>query len=260
MGKSNFRNSYLRKGGMALALCGSLLLAGCQSELYSDLPERDVNEMISVLAANGIAATRTDDGKGKFGLTVDRSDFSNAIATLSEKGLPRESYNTLGKVFNSDKLVSTPNEERIRFMHALGEELSNSISRINGVVSARVHIFVPKSSPFEKVKTSPRASVFIYQEQGVDLKPKVPTIKNLIVNSLDDLEYAYVEVALFEDATSKTTNTAATRKAGFDMWEILLIMILGSVVWAGWRFAGKNKPATSTQNIRQIPGQNDRGA
>ena len=190
--------SFSRKAGLGIALAATLFLAGCKSELYSNLQEREVNEMISVLAVNGIEASRTTDGKGTFGLSVSRSEFSTAIAMLSEKGLPRQNFGSLGKVFNSEKLVSTPFEERARFMHALNEELSNSISRINGVVSARVHLMVPEASPFEKTKSPPRASVFIYQEKGYDLRPQIPTIKNLIVNSLDNLEYAFVEVALFD--------------------------------------------------------------
>ena len=252
--KHNFQgsSSLLRKGCIALAVSSALFLAGCQSELYSKLPEREVNEMISVLAANGITATRTDDGKGGYGLTVDRSEFSQAIATLSDKGLPRENFGSLGKVFNSDKLVSTPFEERARFMHALNEELSNSISRINGVASARVHIMVPEASPFEKTKTPPRASVFIYQEPEVDLRQQVPTIKNLIVNSLDNLDYANVEIALFESATTGMAKTSITKMASSGLWNILLIGALGLFAWFGFRYAARNTRGTSTSSKPRV--------
>lgn len=226
-----------------LFLLCALVLAGCQAELYSNLPEREVNEMISVLSSHGIEASRTADGKGKFGLTVDRADFSNAIARLSEKGLPREDFGSLGKVFNSEKLVSTPFEERARFMHALNQELSDSITRINGVVSARVHLMVPEASPFDKDRTPPRASVFIYQEMGADLRPALPTIKNLITNSLENLEYANVEVALFDDNTgiaqSGYTNPGTSFMSFF--WNIGLIVLLGALAWFGLTYATSDK-------------------
>ncbi len=231
---------------MSIVLAAALFLVGCQSELYSNLKERDVNEMISVLAVNGIQANRTTDGKGTFGLTVDRSDFSLAISKLSEKGLPREQFGSLGKIFNSEKLVSTPFEERARFMHALNEELSNSISRINGVVSARVHLMVPEDSPFEQNKTPPRASVFIYQQGGQDLRQQIPTIKNLIVNSLDNLEYSNVEVALFEDntaATATSSNHTISSINNNGLWNVFLLVLLGAVAWYGFNFtsAASNK-------------------
>ncbi len=255
--KMRANNTFKKRASLGVVLAATLFLAGCQSELYSSLQEREANEMISVLAVNGIEASRTSDGKGNFTISVDRGDFSLAIAKLSEKGLPREQFGSLGKIFSSEKLVSTPFEERARFMHALNEELSNSISRINGVVSARVHLMVPEDNPFEDNKTPPRASVFIYQEAGQDLRPQIPTIKNLIVNSLDNLEYSFVEVALFEDNTSATATTSRRSVASFGSgaWNIFLLALLGAVAWYGFRLSNnstkqknRQKPVTSKSN------------
>jgi len=255
MKKMENNKPFKRYASLSLVLATAFFLSACKSELYSNLQEREVNEMISVLAVNGIEASRTSDGKGSFGISVDRGDFSLAIAKLSEKGLPREQFGSLGKVFNSEKLVSTPFEERARFMHALNEELSNSISRINGVVSARVHLMVPEDSPFEKNKTPPRASVFIYQEAGKDLRPQIPTIKNLIVNSLDNLEYSYVEVALFEDNTSATATRSNHSIASFgsSLWNIFLLVLLGAIAWFGFKMTAGSDNAKRRSRIIKSP-------
>jgi len=232
---------------------GALLLAaGCQSELYSNLGEREANEMIAVLSAGGIDASRTDDGKGSFGISVPRSEFSAAIGALSEKGLPRENFGSLGNVFSSEKLVSTPFEERARFMHALNQELSDSITRIDGVVSARVHLMVPESSPFDKKRTPPRASVFIYQEKGVELRTQMPVIKNLIVNSLENLEYANVEVALFDDnsAPEISSYAKASSLGVSSFWNIALIAILGFIAWFGLIRSGGNQK--NPKQVKQV--------
>lgn len=258
MNKMRANKPIKKYANLGIVMAAALFLAGCQSELYSNLQEREVNEMISVLAVNGIEASRSSDGKGNFSISVDRGDFSIAIAKLSEKGLPREQFGSLGKIFSSEKLVSTPFEERARFMHALNEELSNSITRINGVVSARVHLMVPEDNPFVDSKTPPRASVFIYQEAGQDLRSQIPTIKNLIVNSLDNLEYSFVEVALFEDNTSATATTTKRSLSSFGSgaWNIFLLALLGVIAWYGFKLSNtsssKNKRIQKTITPKNV--------
>ncbi len=202
-----------RAARLAPVLALALFLAGCQSELYSNLPERDIKEMVMVLKRIGIEATTTPGKDGKYSIEVDRSQLSAAIAELSRNGLPRKQYGSLGDIFAGDKLVSTPFEERARFMYALNEELADSLTRISGITSARVHIMLPESSPFDKGKAKPRASIFIYKAQGADLSELVPTVKNLVVNSMDGLEYENVEVAMFDAALSATAAPAFSASA-----------------------------------------------
>ncbi|MEL7428648.1 MAG: hypothetical protein AAFN43_01490, partial [Pseudomonadota bacterium] len=115
----------------------------------------------------------------------------------------------------------------------LNQELSDSISRIDGVVSARVHLMVPETSPFEKNRTPPRASVFIYQEKGVQLREQLPVIKNLIVNSLENLEYANVEVALFDDDSVPQSKpfSGVGNLGSSTLWSLALIILLGGLAW-----------------------------
>lgn len=227
-------NGILRSLKLALVIAAAVVLAGCQSELYSNLSERQANQMVRVLSDAGITANRSGS-EGRFSVHVDRSEFSRAISELSAKGLPRKDFGSLGQLFSSDKLVSTPFEERARFMHALNEELSDSISRISGVVSARVHLMVPESSPFEKVRIKPRASVFIYKPDDVDLSGLIPTVKNLVVNSVDNLEYENVEVALFSSSSAPATGPASYFRAGL-LIDLLILAILGALVLFGIRF------------------------
>ncbi len=203
-----------------------LLLSACKADLYSQLDERQVNEMVALLHTNGIESERAKDEKGTFTLEVERSEFSKAITILSSQGLPRKSYQSLGEVFKSDKMVSTPFEERARFMFALNQELSQSISQIAGVVSARVHVTVPQKTPFEKHAKTARASVFIYHAPGSDIKKSVPVIKNLITRSVDGLMYEDVTVALFLARGSdqkKMTFVTANSSSFFSTFFFILI-------------------------------------
>ena len=228
-----------------------LLLTACKSELYSQLDERQINEMVALLNANGIEADRVKGEKGTFSLEVDRSEFSKSITILSSQGLPRKTYQSLGEVFKSDKMVSTPFEERARFMYALNQELSQSISQINGVVSARVHITVPQKTPFEKTVKTARASVFIYHAPGADIKKNVPVIKNLITRSVDGLMYEDVTVALFlaQGTDQKKMQLVGASSSGF-LSTFFFIFICGIIFYSVRAFLNKRR---KTQTVSPSP-------
>ena len=181
-----------------LALASSL--AGCKSELYSALQEREANEIIATLATAGISATRDGSKEGAYAVQVDGGSIADATRILTAKGLPRAKFESLGKVFQSGSMVATPLEERARFMYAIDQELSHSISQIAGVASARVHVMLPEQSPLDSKKDRPRASVFIYVNPGADIRSEISTIKTLVMNSVNDLAYEDVAVALFAAA------------------------------------------------------------
>ncbi len=239
-----------------------LMLSACKSELYSQLDERQINEMVALLNTNGIEADRVKGEKGTFSLEVERSDFSKAITILSSQGFPRKSYQSLGEVFKADKMVSTPFEERARFMYALNQELSESISQINGVVSARVHITVPQKTPFEKKVETARASVFIYHTLGADIKKEVPVIKNLITRSVDGLMYEDVTVALFlaRGSDQKKMRFVNASSSGF-MSTFFFIFICGVLFYALRTYINKARIARPASPALPQPavkfGEND---
>jgi type III secretion protein J len=210
----------------AMGLAAMLVLTGCQSELYSDLSERQANDVIRALSEVGIASQRAGGGDGKFSVSVDRSDFGTAVTELSARGLPKQDYSSLGTVFSADKLVSTPFEERARFMHALNEELSHSITKIAGVSSAKVHVMIPESEGFRQKTSRPRAAVFIYASPESQVHDDVPKIKNLIVNSLDGMLYENVEVAIFETASTVQVATRTARSNLLFNSSLLLVLVL----------------------------------
>ena len=63
---------------------------------------------------------------------------------MHNNGFPRGQFTTIGEVFKKSGMVSSPTEDRIRFMYALSQSLSETISQIDGVVTARVHIVLPE--------------------------------------------------------------------------------------------------------------------
>lgn len=174
-----------------------LLLAACKVDLYAGLNERDANDMLAVLLRQGIPAEKGVGAEGTYVLKVEQSRFSEAVEALKMQGFPREPFASIGEVFKKEGLISSPLEERVRFVYALSQELSATLSEIDGVLSARVHIVLPDNALSTGKLTPSSAAVFIRHAADAPLDRLVPQIKMLVTNSIEGLSYDKVSVVLF---------------------------------------------------------------
>ncbi|WP_249734061.1 type III secretion system inner membrane ring lipoprotein SctJ [Bradyrhizobium sp. sGM-13] len=199
---------------LAVVVC---TLAGCQTELYSKLDEREANNMIALLHKYGISAERSFAKDGTSQISVAENQLPQAIELLKANGLPRRTFTNMGEVFKSSGLISSPTEERARFIYALSEELSRTISDIDGVLSARIHVVLPKNDLLRQDATPSSASVFIRHDARAPLKSLLPHVKMLVANSIEGLSYEKVSVVLVPverpaiDVAAPTTVGAATQ-------------------------------------------------
>jgi type III secretion protein J len=232
-------NTLLRRLGLCAAAAAVLLLAGCaKQELYSDLSERQANEMIAVLKGAGIDAEKQVKEGGQFSIATSGSDFAPAIRTLSAQGYPRETYDSMGKVFKREGFVSTPLEERARLLYSMSQEIANTLTNIDGVVTARVHLSLPEKNPLADKPQPASAAVFIKYRPDRDLSSQVTQIKALVVNSIEGLSYDNVTVALFPaetipDAPKVAPAAASTPVPGVSLSAPLLAGTAGGVLALG---------------------------
>lgn len=220
------------------ALAGLLLLGACQSELYSNITEREANEMLVLLLADGIDARKVNAGDGTFSLTVGEHSVQRALALLNANGLPRSDRASIGQVFAGGGVVSSPFEQRIRYIYALGEEVAQTLQQIDGVLVARVHIVMPEDPALGQEIRPSSAAVFIKQRAGYDLDFLVPQIRRLVANSIEGVDVESITVALVEAAPEPVrqaapSETPMSRVLGVEMPPAsvqIVTMALGGLV------------------------------
>lgn len=192
------RGGFVRKWSTLLVVgLLAFMLAACKTELYTKVSEPEANEMLSVLAAASIRANKlSPDGK-TWTVMIEEKDIPKALEALRAQGLPRDRHQSLGDVFKKEGLVSTPSEERIRFIYAMSQELSRTLSQIDGVITARVHVVIPANDPLAEKVSPSSASVFIKHRPTLSIHTITPAIKTLVQRSIEGLAYENISVLFF---------------------------------------------------------------
>lgn len=173
-----------------------LCLSGCKLEVYKGLTEDQVNEMVATLIYRGIDADKSPGGKEGFSLLVAEEQLIRALEILKKNALPRERYVNIGDVFSGQGMISSQSEERARMAFAISQELSDTFSRIDGVLTARVHVVPGRTDQASDTKVAPSMAIFLRHTPDSPVVNMLPGIREIAAKSLPDLEYDRTAVML----------------------------------------------------------------
>lgn len=190
------------------------LLSGCGTTLQSELSEREVNEILLVLAEAGITGEKSGQGS-QWSVEVDHSDLSRAFLVLSAAGLPRPRHTGFLGVYKERGLVPGRMEERALYLSALQEEISKTLESVEGVASARVHVTAQPEKRMSKTDApAPTASVLIGYHPGGDDQPPISRdeVKKIVAHAVAGLERDQVMVVF--SPKRKVAVPAAVTRAG----------------------------------------------
>ncbi len=237
---------------IALLCFSALILGGCGEsvELHRQLSEQEANEVIAELADKQIRAQKIPAKDGVV-VRVRANDISRAVRTLEAVGLPKVARSTLGDIFRKEGVISTPLEERARYIYALSQELEATLSNIDGVIVARVHVVLPERvAPGEPVQPA-SASVFIKHDPRLDPDNIQPRVRRMVASSIPGMASAIENTqkltVVFVPATAYQEQQQLTylgpflvpeKDLGFWRTSIMAPMIaivLGGTSWLFWR-------------------------
>ncbi|VUD69248.1 Yop proteins translocation lipoprotein J [Thalassocella blandensis] len=185
-----------------ITLC-ALLLSGCKVDLYSELEEKEGNEMLALLLSEGISAEKGPGKSGTVTLSVEESQLTQAMEVLSRNSYPRNKYETINDVFPQGGLIQSPIADNARYAYAMSQDIAATLSNIDGVLTAKVHLVLPaEESKKSKLKQEEqpkvvKASVFIKYDNDVPMQSYIPQIKAMVANSVEQLDYENVAVVIF---------------------------------------------------------------
>lgn len=187
--------------GIALAAVVSCLGLGCRAVVLTGLDEAQAGEAVAALDAARIAARaeREPGADGNaFRLEVPEAEVARALAALHSAGLPRRAPVGLDALERGAGLVPTPEEERGRLATALAGELSRSLSRLPGIVEARVHVSPPAArTPLDQAPARPTAGVLLLRAHGAAPVPE-KGVRELVAAALVGLRPEAVAIVQAE--------------------------------------------------------------
>jgi len=161
------------------------------SMLYSNLGDQDAAQITQALDTNGVPY-RLEGSNGAIMVPADR--VHDARLKLAGQGLPQGDggFAVMAKDpgFGVSQFM-----EGARYQHALETELAKTISNLQPVAAARVHLALPRQSAFVRDRRPPSASVFLQLKPGRRLESEQTTaIVNLVASSIPELEATQVTV------------------------------------------------------------------
>ncbi|MFH6569341.1 MULTISPECIES: flagellar basal-body MS-ring/collar protein FliF [Pseudomonas] len=161
--------------------------------LYGSLAGMDAKQVMETLAAADITYT-VEPNSGA--LLVKADDISRARLKLAAAGVKPTDGNIGFEILDKDQGLGTSQfMEATRYRRGLEGELARTISSLNNVKGARVHLAIPKSSVFVRDERRPSASVLVELYAGRSLEPgQVLAIVNLVATSVPELSKSQITV------------------------------------------------------------------
>jgi flagellar M-ring protein FliF len=159
--------------------------------LYGNLGQQDAAQIAQALDTNGVPY-KLDAATGAITVPADR--VHDARLKLAGQGLP-EGDGGFAVMSKDPGFGVSQFMEGARYQHALETELARTISNLQAVEGARVHLALPRQSAFVRDRRAPSASVFLQLKPGRRLESEqVTAISNLVASSIPELESEQVTV------------------------------------------------------------------
>jgi len=160
--------------------------------LYSDLSNIDSSAVAAKLEESQIPFRISPDGSR---VEVPEDEVGRARMLLAAEGLPNGG--SMGyELFDEQSGFGTTNfVQNINQVRALEGELARTISSLEGIRSARVHLVLPQRELFSRENRESTASVFLGLRPGASIgREQIAAIQSLVASGVPDLKPSSVSL------------------------------------------------------------------
>jgi len=163
---------------------GQLLVRASYAPLFTQLDPKEAGAIVEKLKGMKVQYRLADQGET---ILVPKSQVYDTRIRLASSGA-LEGTGKGFELFDQKKLGITDFEQQVYYQRALQEELRRTITQLEGVEQARVHLVLPQKSVFVEDKGAPSASVVLKLKPLAKLKSEqVKGISDLMVGSVEGL-------------------------------------------------------------------------
>ncbi len=167
---------------LAFALVYTLMNAPTYRSVLAGVTEADQQAAFEVLKAGEFKPV-IDTANGQ--ITVPASRYHEARLYLASKGLPKTAQAGIDSLKDQSAMTTSQFMEQVRYNAAMEQELARSITQIESIQSARVHLAITKPSVFVRDRTPPKASVVVTPFAGRMVSPsQVQALIHLVASSV----------------------------------------------------------------------------
>ncbi|WP_158602033.1 type III secretion system inner membrane ring lipoprotein SctJ [Pararobbsia silviterrae] len=233
-----------RRLARAILCTACLAVAGCNdTTLLEKLDQFQANQTLAALQRRNIAARKISRGKQGYDIAVPPDDYTAAVDTLHALDLPPRARVDIAQAFPSDVMVASPSAERARLLSLIEQRLEQTLTTIESVDRASVHLSYPLDDASGSARHSIHIAALIVHEAGVDEQELVVKLKRFLRNAVADTRYEDISITLFESEPPQIAPPARAEPAPLDSRRWLSFVLgggasvglLSALGWARWR-------------------------
>jgi flagellar M-ring protein FliF len=184
--------------------------------LFANLPDKEGGAVVAQLATMQVPYKFAEGGTA---ILVPADKVNEVRLKLASAGLPKSSVVGF-ELMDNAKFGQTQTQERVNLQRALEGELTRTISSIDAVENARVHLALPNQNGFFREQQKPSASVVLMLRGGRTLdRSQLAGIVHLVASSVPELQTRDVSV-LDQTGALLTENGDRANSQGLDATQL----------------------------------------
>lgn len=212
---------------LSIAAFAVLILVANRTDykpLFTNLVAEDAGEIVKKLKESKTTYQVTADGKG---ILVPADKVHELRLSFASEGLP-QGGGVGFEIFDRKNFGMTEFVQKLNYQRALQGELSRTISQLNGVEQARVHLVIPEKSLFQENEKPATASIVLKMKSNRSLREnEVQGVVHLVSSSIEGMDPDHVTILDSRgkilskgngssDPTSKVTSAMQETQRGYE--------------------------------------------